>query len=265
MPIVAANGINFNYQIDGPDGAPWITFSNSLATDLTMWDEQTALLSNDWRVLRYDQRGHGGTDATKPPYTFDLLVQDLISLWDVLGVKRSVLCGLSMGGTTGLGIGIDHDERLTAYIGCDLPHHSPDGFIQAWNERQAMAKEGGMEGMAQPTATRWFTDKFANDPQNAVTMKKITNMISSTKLDGFLGCSGALKTINYHGRIEKIKSPTLFISGAEDPAAGPHEMAPLLDMLPGTKMHVVPDAGHIANMENADNFNSALTGFLNSL
>ena len=230
-----------------------------------MWDEQSALLSNDWRVLRYDQRGHGGTDATKPPYTFDLLVQDLVSLWDVLGVKRSVLCGLSMGGTTGLGIGIDYDERLTAYIGCDLPHHSPEGFIHAWSERQAMATEGGMEGMAQPTATRWFADKFANDPQNGVTMQKITNMISSTKLDGFLGCSGALKTINYHGRIEKIKAPTLFISGAEDPAAGPHEMAPLLDMLPGTKMHVVPDAGHIANMENADNFNSALTGFLNSL
>ena len=122
-----------------------------------------------------------------------------------------------------------------------------------------------MEGMAQPTATRWFTAAFANDPANAATMEKILGMISTTKLDGFLGCSGALKTIHYHGRIEKIKVPTLFISGAEDPAAGPHEMAPLLDMLPGTEMHVVPDAGHIANMENAENFNAALTGFLNSL
>ena len=76
MPIIAANGINFNYHLDGPDGAPWITFSHSLASNLTMWDEQSALLSNDWRILRYDQRGHGGTAATKPPYTFDLLVQD---------------------------------------------------------------------------------------------------------------------------------------------------------------------------------------------
>tara|TARA_Y100001936_G_C16093335_1_gene688830 strand:+ start:6141 stop:6938 length:798 start_codon:yes stop_codon:yes gene_type:complete len=265
MPTISANGINFNYQIDGPEGAPWITFSNSLATNLTMWDEQTALLSNDWRILRYDQRGHGGTDATTPPYTFDLLVQDLVALWDALGVKRSVLCGLSMGGTTGLGVAIDHDDRLAAYIGCDLPHHSPEEFVNAWNQRQAMAKENGMEGMAEPTTTRWFTEEFRTDPANKAAMDKMLGMISSTKLDGFLGCSGALQTIDYHGRLDRIKVPTLFISGAEDSAAGPELMAPLLDMVAGTEMHVVPNAGHIANIENSADFNAALTGFLNSL
>ena len=97
MPTVTANGISFNYEVEGPDGAPWITFSNSLATNVTMWDGQTALLSDNWRVLRYDQRGHGKTAVTAPPYSFDQLGDDVIALWDELGVKRSVFCGLSMG------------------------------------------------------------------------------------------------------------------------------------------------------------------------
>ncbi len=265
MPTVSANGVDLNYEIDGPEGAPWITFSNSLATNLSMWDKQATLLSNEWRVLRYDQRGHGGTDATSPPYTFDLLVQDLISLWDMLGVKRSVLCGLSMGGTTGLGVAIDHDKRLAGYIGCDLPHHSPDAFIEAWNERKAMAEQGGMKSMAEPTATRWFTREFYSNADNDNTMEKIKTMISTTKLDGFLGCAGALQTISYHGRIEKIKVPTFFISGEDDAAAGPKSMEPLLGMVSGSSMHVVPNAGHIANMENPEDFNAALLGFLNNL
>lgn len=265
MPTVSANGININYQIEGPEGAPWITFSNSLATNLSMWDQQVKLLSNDWRILRYDQRGHGDTDASPPPYSFDLLVQDLIGLWDMLDINNSVLCGLSMGGTTGLGVAIDHNKRLTGFIGCDLPHRSPEPFVEAWNDRKVMAEKGGMRGMAEPTATRWFTEKFYSNSGNQETMNKIKNMISTTKLEGFLGCASALQTIQYHGRIEEIRVPTLFISGAEDAAAGPKSMEPLLAMVPSSSMHIVPNAGHIANMENPDNFNSALVSFLDNL
>ena len=265
MAKLTANGIAFNYEVDGPDGAPWITFSNSLATNVTMWDEQAALLKHDWRVLRYDQRGHGGTEATTPPYTFDRLVADVIALWDALGVKRSAFCGLSMGGTTGLGLAIDHGDRLSAYIGCDLRYESRPDFVTAWDDRIAMAKEKGMPGMAMPTASRWFTASFMANPANRPVIDKICGMISTTSLDGFIGCSNALQNINYGERLSRINVPTLFISGEHDPAANPGVMGPMVAAVAGSKMTVIPDAGHISNMENPPSFNTALTDFINNL
>ena len=265
MPTVTANGIGFNYVIDGPEGAPWITFSNSLATNVSMWDEQAALLSGNWRVLRYDQRGHGGTDVTDPPYSFDLLVSDVIALWDELGVKRSVFCGLSMGGTTGVGLSIDHPERLSAFVGCDLRYDSAPDFNKAWDDRIAMAKERGMPGMAEPTTGRWFTQDFVSNPANSATMDKINGMVAATPLDGFIGCANALQNISYGDKLGRINVPTLFISGEHDPAANPSYMGPMQEAVAGSELVVVPNAGHISNMENPPAFNTGLTDFLGKL
>lgn len=265
MPTVTANGINFNYEIDGPEGAPWITFSNSLATNVTMWDAQAALLSDNWRVLRYDQRGHGLTEVSAPPYSFDGLGDDVIALWDALGVRRSVFCGLSMGGTTGLGLAIDHDDRLAAFIGCDLRYESAPEFTAAWDERIAAARANGMDHMADLTANRWFTEKFHSDPANAAVMDKIKGMIRTTPLDGFIGCSNALQDIQYGGRLSRIRVPTLFMCGEFDPAANADYIRPMQQAVAGAELHVVPDAGHISNMENPASFNEGLTGFLNRL
>ena len=265
MPTVTANGISFNYRIDGPEGAPWITFGNSLATNLSMWDEQAALLSSDWRVLRYDQRGHGGTEATEPPYSFEMLAADVVALWDALGVKRSAFCGLSMGGTTGVGLAIDHSDRLSAFVGCDLRYESASEFRKAWDDRIAMARATGMDGMAMPTATRWFTAAFVNDPANRPVIDKICAMVRTTSLDGFIGCANALQNIAYADRLGRINVPTLFICGEHDPAANPAYMGPMAEAVAGARLHVVPNAGHISNMENPPSFNEGLTEFLGSL
>jgi 3-oxoadipate enol-lactonase len=265
MPTVTANGITFNYVIDGPEGAPWITFSNSLATNVTMWDDQAALLSNDWRVLRYDQRGHGRTEVTPPPYSFDMLVKDVVALWDELGVRRSVFCGLSMGGTTGLGLAVDYGDRLSAYIGCDLRCESAPDFQKAWDERIAMAREKGMPGMAGPTTSRWFTEAFATNPANKATMDKISAMVASTPLDGFIGCSNALQHIGYGDKLGRINVPTVFICGEHDPAADASIMGPMTAAVAGSELVVIPDAGHISNMENPAAFNAGLTDFLGKL
>ncbi len=263
MPKVTANGISFNYRIDGPDGAPWITFSNSLATNIAMWDAQAALLSSDWRVLRYDQRGHGGTEAAAPPYGFDLLGDDVIALWDELGVKRSAFCGLSMGGTTGLGLAIDHEDRLVAYIGCDCRCDSPPDFAALWDERIAAARTGGMDGMAQPTVSRWFTETFLAAHDEVI--EKVRSMIRTTSLNGFIGCSNALQNIDYRDRLERIRVPTLFMCGEHDPAANPDYIRPMREAVPGAELVVIPDAGHISNMENPEFFNRGLTDFLTRL
>ena len=102
MPQVAANDIAINYRIDGREGAQWVTFSNSLATNLSLWDAQTEILAPEYRILRYDQRGHGGTDAPEGGYSFDLLVSDVVALWDALDIERSHFVGLSMGVPRGL-------------------------------------------------------------------------------------------------------------------------------------------------------------------
>jgi len=263
MPKVTANGIEFNYQIDGPEGAPWITFSNSLATNIAMWDEQAALLSDDWRVLRYDQRGHGGTQATTPPYSFDMLTADVVALWDELGVRRSVFCGLSMGGTTGLGLAIDHEDRLVAYIGCDCRCDSPPAFAALWDDRIAMALSNGMEGMAQPTVARWFTAPFLAAHDDVI--EKVRGMVRTTSLDGFIGCSNALQKIEYRDRLERIRVPTLFMCGEHDPAANPDYVRPMQEAVPGAELVIIPDAGHISNMENPNFFNRGLTDFLGRL
>ncbi len=265
MPTVRANGIDFHYELAGPDGAPWITFSNSLATNVTMWDAQAELLSDNWRVLRYDQRGHGKTQVTAPPYSFDQLADDVVAIWDALGVRRSVFCGLSMGGTTGLGLAIDYDERLAAFIGCDLRCESAPAFTAAWDDRIATARAGGMEGMAELTANRWFTEKFYSDPANAPVMDKIKGMIRTTPLDGFIGCANALQDIQYQARLDRIVVPTLFICGEFDPAANADYIRPMQQAVSGAELHVVPNAGHISNMENPASFNEGLIGFLDRL
>ena len=114
---IEANGITFNCRIDGrprDDGdAPWLVFSNSLATDLSLWDGQVARFADRFRILRYDTRGHGRTQASAPPYAFDLLTDDAVALMDAVGIDRTHWVGLSLGGSTGLGMAIAHSGRFS--------------------------------------------------------------------------------------------------------------------------------------------------------
>ena len=265
MPNIDANGNRFNYEVSGPEGAPWITFSNSLMTNLHMWDEQADLLSQNWRVLRYDQRGHGGSSATTPPYNFDLLGEDIVAIWDALGVEKSVFCGLSMGGATGLGLCLNYPERIRAFIGCDMPYQASPEFAALWDQRMEMAREVGIDGMAMPTAERWFVSSFVENPQNKQVIEKICTMVRTTSMEGYVGCCNALQTVAYADKMGLVKVPTFFISGSEDPAANPKAMKPLVDAVAGAEIHIIENCGHISNMENPESFNGALLNFLNQL
>src|SRR5579862_4946066 len=138
---INTNGININCQIDGPEGAPWIVFSNSLATTVAMWDEQAAALKGKYRVLRYDQRGHGGTDAPAGRYAFDTLIADAVALFDALGIKRAHFGGLSMGAATALGLAEQHPDRVDSIIVCDSACMSTPASHQQWEERIVVAQQ----------------------------------------------------------------------------------------------------------------------------
>ena len=258
--IVTANGVALNVRIDGPDGAPWLTFSNSLATDMGMWDDQVAALRDRFRILRYDKRGHGGSVAPPGPYPISDLVTDVVGLWDALGVSRSHFVGLSIGGMTGMGLGIGHGGRLLSLTLCCTRADSPPEYNAAWPGRLAVAREKGMEALVASTLERWFTPGIRKREPDA--MARMGKMIAGTSVEGYCGCVHALMNLPWRPALGKIATPTLCIGGSNDVLLeGTREAQ---RAIPGALYVEVGPAGHIANIEQPALFTAALGAFLDS-
>jgi 3-oxoadipate enol-lactonase len=256
---VKANGIHFNCEIDGPAGAPWLVFSNSLATNLSMWDPQSAGLKGSFRLLRYDQRGHGGTEAPGGRYTYATLLADAIALFDTLGIARTHFCGLSMGGATALGLAQLYPERIDRVIVCDSPAMSTPASAQQWEERINAARAGGMEALAEPTMARWFPPEIhaAKPPY----LDAVRAMIRATPVDGFVGCSAALADHDYNTAVATVTRPVLFIAGAKD-GVTPAAMKDMSARLTGSRYVELEGAGHISNLDRPAEFTRAVREFL---
>jgi 3-oxoadipate enol-lactonase len=145
---IKANGISFNCDISGREGAPWVVLSNSLMTSLSMWDDQAAALAGDFRVLRYDQRGHGGTDAPAGAYSFDTLTARCGRAVRCAEIKRAHFVGLSMGGMTAVALAENYPARVDRIVPCDCGPASTPQSAQQWDERIALAKAQGMEALS---------------------------------------------------------------------------------------------------------------------
>lgn len=254
------NGCEINYSVEGRKGAPWITFSHALCNNLTLWDEQVKLLEGSYRILRYDHRGHGQSEATPGPYTFPMLIADAIALWDHVGVDKSHWCGLSVGGMMGYGMAQDHGKRMLSLVACDSRPDAPPDYQAYFQYRIDTARTKGMEGLVEPTVERWFTP--ATRAKNPPVLDKVRNMIRSTNPVGHAGCCEALKTLAFGSRLGEIRTPTLIIGGALDKGAPPEVLAEAAKAISGAQHTVVPEAGHISNMENPAAFNPALKAFL---
>ena len=256
---IKANGITINYQVDGPEGAPWIVFSNSLATSTAMWDEQAAALKSSFRVLRYDQRGHGGTEVPAGRYAFDTLLDDALGLLDALGIAKAHFAGLSMGGATALGLAERHPDRLDRVIVCDSPCQSTAQSSQQWEERIAVAQREGIDALVEPTVGRWFPpETLAKNPPH---LDKVRAMIRATPVNGFIGCAAALADHDYASAVATVRRPVLFMVGEKD-GATPAAMRKLHEKQAGSRFVALPGAGHISNMDRPAEFNRALSEFL---
>ena len=253
-----ANGIGINYQIDGREGAPWLIFSNSLITNLSMWDDQVAALKNDYRILRYDQRGHGGTDAPAGKYSFDMLTKDVIGLMDALSIKKANFCGISMGGMTALFLAQRHGDRFDKIIPCDCGPASTPAGAQQWKERIDLGAEKGMEALVDITVNRWYPPEFV--ATNAPVLDKVRTMIRTTPYDGFAGCAYALSDYDLKPGLGGIKNPVMCMCGTKD-AAYPGTKA-IAAAVPGAKLVDLEGAGHISNTEQPDKFTGAIRDFL---
>jgi 3-oxoadipate enol-lactonase len=253
-----ANGITINYQVDGPEGAPWLVFSNSLATSTAMWDEQAAALKDKFRVLRYDQRGHGGTDAPAGRYAYATLLDDAVRLMDALSIGKAHFAGLSMGGATALGLAEHCPDRVDHIIVCDSPCQSTPQSSQGWAERIAVAETKGIEALVEPTIGRWFPpETVAKNPPH---LDKVRAMIRATPVNGFIGCAAALSDHDYASAGASVKHPVLFMTGEKDAATAP--MRKLHEKLNGSRFVELPGAGHISNMDRPVEFTNAIRDFI---
>jgi 3-oxoadipate enol-lactonase len=262
--LTVANGIAINYVIDGPEGAPWVTFSTGISNDTTLWDDHVAGLAGRYRLLRYDSRGHGASAATAGDYTFEQLTGDVLGLWDVLRIERSHLVGIGLGGMTAMALALDYPERISALVAAACRAALTPDYAAIWPPMVEAARASGIDAIVEQTARRWFPDGFR--AANPETLDKVRMMIRRTSLDGYLGCIAALLTLDLGARVGRLAVPTLFVSGAEDLLGGPPAvMRELADSVAGARHVTLPGAGHICNIANAEEFTRALGDFFDSI
>lgn len=258
MPHVKANGINIHYRIDGPDGGRPVLLSNSLASNLHMWDPQIAALTGaGFRVVRYDSRGHGKSDAPVGPYSIEMLADDAVALLDALGIGAVDFCGLSKGGMVGQMLGTRHPSRVKSLILADTGAFMPTR--EMWDTRIRTAEEKGMAGVVDATIERWFTP--ASRATLTEDIKSVRAMILGTPVAGFVGCSRAIQAMDQRESIKAIAVPTLVIVGAEDPATTPAHAREIHERIKGSKYVEIPNAAHFANYEQAALFTKAMLEF----
>lgn len=257
MPYLDLPTHRLHYRIDGPEGAPWLTFCNSLGTDLHMWDAQVADLAGDFRILRHDRRGHGQSSA--PPAPFDLadLGQDVIALWDALSVTRSHFCGLSIGGLTGQWLALHAGTRLDRLILCATAARI--GTPEGWTARIADVRANGLARLVPATADRWFTPAFRAARPDAV--DPILASFAATSVNGYIGCCAALAGADLRDRLHGIAHPLLAISGRDDPVCPPAELEVLARGVQDGR-HIPLPGRHLVSLESAPAFNAALREFL---
>lgn len=258
MPTIHANGIDVNYSLDGPEDATTVTLSNSLLTNYTMWDGQMPGLTERYRVLRYDTRGHGGTEVTPGPYSFELLTEDAFALHQALGIEKTHFVGLSMGGMIGQLMAVRHPELLLSVTLCDTTSRMPDPSI--WEGRIAAAQSGGIEAVVDGTLERWFTPSMHE--RNPGEIARIAEMIRGNTVEGFCANCHAIMELNQPGILKDIKTPTMIIVGADDPATTPEMSRIIHAEIAGSELAVLPEAAHLANVEQPDAFNETLLSFL---
>jgi 3-oxoadipate enol-lactonase len=257
---ITVNGINVNYTLEGPPSGPVVMLSNSLASNLTMWDPQMPVLTSHYRVLRYDTRGHGDTDAPAGPYSLEELAEDTRGLLHALGIPRVHFVGLSMGGMIGQSLALHHPELLQSLVLCDTMSRVPTEAKALWEERIHTAHSRGMEALVEATIARWFTAPFR--AQRTDVVDKVRTMIRATPPQGYAGCCHAIAALNLTERLNAITLPTLVIVGEDDPGTPVAASRVIHEQIQGSELVILNAAAHLSNLEQPEAFNQALTRFL---
>jgi 3-oxoadipate enol-lactonase len=256
---VQLDGYSLRVRIDGAEGAPWLVLSNSLGATLEMWEPQIAALSERYRVLRYDTRGHGQSSAPARPWTLADLGLDVVALLDAIGVGRAHFCGLSMGGATGMWLAIHARARVDRLV---LSNTTPWlGPPETMNARIAQVLRDGMQPLVDGILERWFTPEFR--ACDAATVAAIRQVLLATPVEGYAGCCEALRDMDQRDDLPRITAPTLVIAGTHDPSPTPAAARQWAATIPQARFVELP-AAHLSNLGATAAFNALLLQFLAS-
>ena len=243
--------------VDGPHSAPHLMLSNSLGSDLTMWDPQLADFSEHFRVIRYDSRGHGKSGASHGPYTMERLGRDAVGVLDHLRIEKTNWCGLSMGGMVGQWLGAIGSCRVDKLILSNTTSYYADK--QSWTDRIEFVRANGMKPMATPSMERWFSAEFRE--REPATVTRATDMLVSTDPEGYVGCCAAVRDMDHRALLSAIQAPTLIIAGLLN-SATPLEMHEFIrNNIAGAQLMTLP-AAHLSNIERPETYTATALGFL---
>src|SRR5262245_8394141 len=257
MPVIQSDGCAINVQVEGPEGAPALMLSNSLGTNLSMWEPQAPAFTKHFRLVRFDRRGHGKSSVPKGPYTMEMLGRDAVAVMDGLGLKTVSWCGLSMGGMEGQWLGANAANRIDKLILSNTSSYYPDKT--SWNDRIKIVQEKGLGALVGPNMERWFTKEFRERAPDK--LEWMSKMFLATDAEGFLGCGMAVRDMDHRALLPKIKAPTLVIIGRSDPATTPEMGEYIRSQIPGAAVAML-DAAHISNVEQPQAYTDTVLGFL---
>ena len=257
MPEIKADGCRIHVEVEGPERAPVLMLSNSLGTDLHMWDDQVAPFTRHFRLVRYDRRGHGQSDVSKGPCSMERLGRDVLAILDGLGIAKMHWCGLSIGGMVGMWLGANAPSRIDKLILSNTASYFPDKTI--WDGRIKLVREQGLAAVVDGTMERWFTKQFRERSPEAI--GRIRAMFLATDPEGYIGCGEAIRDMDHRPLLAKINTPTLVIAGRYD-AGTPLEAGEFIAQhMPNAQLAVL-EAAHIANMEQPKIYSDTVLEFL---
>lgn len=258
---INVNGADIAYRFDGPARGRVVLLSNSLMSNYDMWDWTVPALSDRYRVLRYDTRGHGRSGTTPGPYSIEMLGDDAAGLLDALDIGAAHFVGLSMGGMIGQQLGARYPDKVLSLALCDTASEMPPRSM--WEERLEIARRQGTAGLAEGTIKRWFTEPFIKRAPGDI--DKVRAFILSTGVEGYIACAGAVRDMAQTAMLPKIKAPTLIMTGRQDPACSVDQAAVLHRMIDGSQLMILEDAAHLSNIEQPQAFNLALRTFIDRI
>lgn len=253
------NGISMNYQIEGAASAPPIVLHHPLAGNLSIWDEMTTLLAPDYRVIRFDARGHGETQASPAPYQFETLAADVVALLDHLKINKAHFLGLSMGGMVGQYLGLNHADRFQTLQLTATSSRVPPEARHLWQDRVKTAREKGMPAMIESSLQRWITEK---NRKNEALVTRIGQMITGTPVEGYAGWCQAIENLDVTSKLKAIKLPTLVVVGSEDVGTPPAAAEAIHKEIAGSQLVIMPDCAHMLCMEDPKTMHGHAKAFL---
>ena len=245
MAFTRLNNLLVHWRETGKPDAPAVIFVNSLGTDCRLWDELAETLGRDWRIMLYDKRGHGLTQATPGPYSIAMLADDLLALADYLGLARFAVVGLSIGGLIAQQVSLRAPQRLSALVLANTA--AQVGTIDSWNARIDSVTQNGLASIADNVMQRWFTPAFLAGQPDALTGWRA--MLCSTPAAGYTATCTALRDADLTAQIGAIVTPTLVVAGDGDHSTPPDLVRATASRIPGARFALIPGCGHIPPAE----------------